>query len=79
MLFINANRDGYGVEQCPTTCTIQELHDYLEMLIDDDKADEPIYITNDDGYTYGNINIDYDCMDCVDAEEYIREYSRFAD
>lgn len=50
-LFINGNRNGYTTKQCGHTLTVGKL---MEMLADYDE-DTPIYINNDNGYTYGSI------------------------
>jgi len=71
-VFINGNRNGYTPEQCGGTMTVRELISYLEQFEDDQK----VYMSNDNGYTYGSINesdfIDeedecYVCVKC-DAE-----------
>ena len=51
-LFIEGRRNGYGPDQCGQTMTVGEL---LDMLKDYDE-DTPIYLKNDGGYTYGNID-----------------------
>lgn len=53
-LFINANRNGYSPEQCGHTLTVGELINYLQELDEDTK----IYVSNDNGYTYGSIGYD---------------------
>lgn len=50
-LFIEGRRNGYTPNQCGTTMTVGEL---IEQLQDYDE-DTPVYINNDEGYTYGNI------------------------
>lgn len=50
-LFIEGRRNGYTPNQCGTTMTVGEL---IELLQDYDE-DMPVYINNDEGYTYGNI------------------------
>ncbi len=50
-LFIEGRRDGYGIDQCGTTMTVGEL---IEFLSDFDE-DSPLYLSNDNGYTYGRI------------------------
>ena len=51
-LFINARRNGYSPEQCGKTITVEEMIEYLEQF----EPDTEIYISNDNGYTYGNID-----------------------
>ena len=50
-LFIEGNRNGYSPEQCGRTMTVCELMAYLEQFEDD----TPVYLKNDQGYTYGSI------------------------
>lgn len=50
-LYINGNRNGYDEEQCGRTLTVGEL---IEVLAEYDE-DTPIYLVNDNGYTYGSI------------------------
>jgi hypothetical protein len=52
MLIINAKRNGYAPEQCGNTMTVGELMRYLEDFDQDDK----IYLSHDNGYTYGSIS-----------------------
>lgn len=51
-LFIDGRRNGYSPEQCGDTMTVSELMEYLEQF----DEDTPVYIINDSGYTYGNID-----------------------
>ena len=51
VVFINGNRDGYSIKQCGDTLTVGELKELLEDFNDD----TPIYLNNDNGYTYGSI------------------------
>lgn len=48
---IETNRTGYTPNQCGDTLTVSELISILEQYDDD----MPVYLSNDDGYTYGNI------------------------
>ena len=50
-LFINGKRKGYGTDQCGKTLTVGEL---IEILQEYDE-DSPVYLRNDNGYTYGSI------------------------
>lgn len=54
VLFINGNRNGYSPKQCGKTMTVGEL---IEQLCEYDE-DTPVYLNNDNGYTYGSINED---------------------
>lgn len=50
-LFIRGNRNGYATEQGGRTFTVGELIAFLE----DFDEDMPVYLCNDNGYTYGSI------------------------
>ena len=55
-LFINGNRSGYTPEQCGKTMTVNDLIERLEEIRDwNDGGDLPIYLYNDNDYTYGEI------------------------
>jgi len=51
-LFIETSRTGYCPDQCGRTMTVSEL---ISLLSDFDE-DQPVYLRNDNGYTYGSIN-----------------------
>ena len=51
-LFIEGRRNGYDTEQCGSTMTVEELIEYLEQF----EPDTKVYLRNDNGYTYGNID-----------------------
>lgn len=53
-IFINGRRDGYDLEQCGKTMTVGELIEYLAEF----DEDSPVYLRNDNGYTYGRITQD---------------------
>lgn len=50
-LYIEGRRNGYKPGQCGRTMTVGELIEFLQ----DFDEDTPIYLKNDNGYTYGNI------------------------
>ena len=50
-LFINAERQGYAIDQIRNTMTVGELISYLEQF----EEDTPVYLKHDRGYTYGAI------------------------
>lgn len=50
-LYIETRREGYAPEQCRDTMTVEELIGYLEQFDGDTK----VYLSNDNGYTYGSI------------------------
>ena len=51
ILYIEGRRNGYAPNQCGRTMTVSELIGYLEQF----DEDMPVYLNNDNGYTYGNI------------------------
>lgn len=53
-LFIKGKRNGYIPEQCGETLTVGELMEILQEY----SADTPIFLCNDNGYTYGSITED---------------------
>lgn len=55
-LFIEGTRSGYAPEQCDETFTIDQLLEKLEELKAEHGGDVPVYLYNDNGYTYGHIN-----------------------
>ena len=57
-LFIDGKRTGYGPEQCGETLTVGQLIQALQQGIEwgELSEDMPIYLCNDRGYTYGEIN-----------------------
>lgn len=50
-VYIEGRRDGYNPEQCGKTMTVGELIAYLEQF----EEDAEVYLSNDNGYTYGSI------------------------
>lgn len=50
-LLIHTFREGYGIDQVRKTMTVGEL---IEFLGDYDE-DTPVYLSFDNGYTYGGI------------------------
>ena len=50
-LFIEGRRNGYAPEQCGYTFTVKDLIEELQNY----DEDMPVYLSNDNGYTYGNI------------------------
>ena len=58
VLFIDGKRTGYGIEQCGETMTVRQLVGTLKFAVErgDLDADSPIYLANDDGYTFGEIS-----------------------
>lgn len=51
ILLLNAMREGYAVNQVHETMTAGELIGFLEQF----DEGTPIYLSHDDGYTYGGI------------------------
>ena len=63
VLFIYTSREGYTVDQIYRTMTVGELIEYLQGF----DEDTPIYLKNDNGYTYGGI------LESRIEEDYIEE------
>lgn len=61
-LYINGNRNGYDTTQCGQTLTVGELI----CILEDFEEDRPVYLRNDNGYTYGSITE----RDITPAEEF---------
>lgn len=53
-IIIEAQREGYSPEQIERTITVRELMNYLE----DSPEDALVYLSHDNGYTYGGITFD---------------------
>ena len=51
VLYINAEREGYAIDQIRNTMTVGELISYLEQF----DEETPVYLKHDRGYTYGAI------------------------
>ena len=64
-LFISGKNNGYGTDQCVKTLTVGEL---IEILQEYDE-DSPVYLRNDNGYTYGSITRN-DIYSSDELEEY---------
>lgn len=54
VLYIEGRRTGYSPDQCRRTMTVGELIDFLSRY----DEDSPVYLKNDNGYTYGEIQWD---------------------
>ena len=52
VLYIDAERTGYSIDQIHSTMTAWELMNYLEQF----DEDTPVYLRHDGGYTYGGIS-----------------------
>ena len=67
-VIINANREGYGIDQISRTMTVGDL---IELLSQYDE-ETPVYIGNDQKdygwYTYGSIN-EWDVCEKGEEEE----------
>ena len=63
VIFIEGNRNGYGIEQCGYTMTVGELIEELQQY----NENTPVYLRNDKGYTYGSIN--YEDISEVEVKE----------
>lgn len=52
VLYIEGRRNGYDPDQCGRTMTVSEMIEFLSQF----DGDLPIYLNNDSGYTFGNID-----------------------
>lgn len=50
-IYIEGKRNGYGIDQCGQTLTVGELIEILEQY----DYGRPVFLRNDNGYTYGSI------------------------
>ena len=64
-LFLNTNRNGYSPAQCGSTMTVGELKE----LLDDYNDDTAIFFKNDEGYTYGSLDVSDIEDDYYDEDE----------
>ena len=70
VLTIDAHRDGYSIDQVDETITVSDLIYRLE----DFDGDTPVYISYDNGYTYGGISeYDINLEDVEEEEDYEEE------
>ena len=51
VLYMEGRRNGYGPDQCGKTMTVGEFISFLSEF----DEDTPIFLKNDNGYTYGSI------------------------
>lgn len=66
VIFVEGRREGYGVDQIRRTMTVGELIEYLSNNFDEDT---PIYLSNDNGYTYGSITESSFTADYIEESE----------
>ena len=64
-LTIEATREGYSLNQCGSTMTTSELIEILQQY----PEDTPVYVSNDNGYTYGPIRANHINEKEVDDDE----------
>ena len=64
VLYINAVREGYEIDQIRHTMTVGQLMNWLEQF----DEDTPVYLKHDRGYTYGG-NTEYKFEESEDEEE----------
>lgn len=65
-IYIEGKRNGYGPDQCGQTLTVGELIEILEQF----DEDSPVYLRNDNGYTYGSITErDINTAEDIDGKE----------
>lgn len=66
VLYIEGRRNGYDPDQCGRTMTVAEMISFLSQFDEDTQ----IYLKNDYGYTYGNIDENsFEETDCEDLNE----------
>lgn len=66
VIYIAGKRNGYGPDQCGQTMTAGELINFLSQF----DEDTPIFLKNDNGYTYGSITEwDIEEDECSDLDE----------
>lgn len=53
-LYIDGRRDAYDPKDIENTMTVGELIEFLQGIDEDAK----VYISNDNGYTYGSVTLD---------------------
>ena len=71
VLIIEANREGYSIEQAENKRTAITVGELMRLLEDFDE-DTKIYISNDNGYTYGSVTeyrIHEDWIESEDEED----------
>ena len=71
VLIIEANREGYSIEQAENERTAITVGELISLLEDFDE-DMKIYISNDRGYTYGSVTeyrIHEDWIESEDEED----------
>ena len=74
VLYIEGRRNGYDPDQCGETMTVSEMIEFLSQF----DGDLPIYLNNDSGYTFGNID-EYSFSECEhdDSERlHVRQHRR---
>jgi hypothetical protein len=59
VLYIEGRRNGYDPDQCGETMTVSEMIEFLSQF----DGDLPIYLNNDSGYTFSNID-EYSFSEC---------------
>lgn len=59
VLYIEGRRNGYDPDQCGETMTVSEMIEFLSQF----DGDLPIYLNNDSGHTFGNID-EYSFSEC---------------
>lgn len=68
VLIIEANREGYSIEQAENERTAITVGELMRLLEDFDE-DTKIYISNDRGYTYGSVTEYRIHEDWIESEE----------
>lgn len=64
VVIIEAEREGYSLDQIRNTMTVGELIEYLEQF----DEDAQVYLSHDNGYTYGGITSNRFSDDYINEE-----------
>ena len=65
IIYLNASREGYGIDQVVSTMTVGDLINHLSQY----DEDSLIYLRHDGGYTYGGITDNQFQEDWIEDEE----------
>ena len=68
VIIIEAKREGYSIEQAENERTAITVGELMQLLEDFDE-DTKVYISNDNGYTYGSVTEYRIREDWVDEDE----------
>ena len=69
-LICSTFREGYGIDQIRRTMTAGELINFLAQY----DEDTSVYLSFDNGYTYGGITVDYEAFIADNTEDIFLNY-----